>query len=68
MTPDSSRFWDKVKYKVGSLKNSFDKQPIRDWLTESGWVTARPSYDSVIEQHPQPLSQAYERITAKAFS
>ena len=32
LTPDSSRFWEKNNYAVGSSPFSFDKQFIRDWL------------------------------------
>lgn len=37
LTPDSSRFWDAGKYKVGCSPASFDKQYVRDWLEGSGW-------------------------------
>ncbi len=33
LTPDSSRFWDAKLYKVGQSQPSYDKQPVRDWLT-----------------------------------
>ena len=37
LTPDSSRIWDTKLYKVGESQPSYDKQPVRDWLTQSGW-------------------------------
>ena len=37
LTPDSSRFWPADRYKPGGPQESFDKQPIRDWLVSSGW-------------------------------
>ncbi len=37
LTPDSSRFWDAAKYKVGTSPESFDKQYVRNWLEASGW-------------------------------
>ncbi|MDR1483313.1 MAG: phosphoribosylaminoimidazolesuccinocarboxamide synthase [Planctomycetaceae bacterium] len=37
LTPDSSRFWQVDNYKAGKSQPSFDKQFVRDWLTESGW-------------------------------
>jgi len=37
LTPDSSRFWPADRYKPGGPQPSFDKQPIRDWLANSGW-------------------------------
>ncbi|KIW94957.1 phosphoribosylaminoimidazolesuccinocarboxamide synthase [Cladophialophora bantiana CBS 173.52] len=36
LTPDSSRFWSKSAYKLGQSQESFDKQPLRDWLTDNG--------------------------------
>ena len=33
LTPDSSRFWPKSKYKPGASQPSFDKQFVRDYLT-----------------------------------
>ncbi|NLC92714.1 MAG: phosphoribosylaminoimidazolesuccinocarboxamide synthase [Treponema sp.] len=35
LTPDSSRFWDLSKYKVGTSPASYDKQFIRDWLKDN---------------------------------
>ncbi len=37
LTPDSSRFWPASKYEPGQSQESFDKQPVRDWLSKSGW-------------------------------
>ena len=45
LTPDSSRFWDAAAWQPGRSLPSFDKQYVRDWLTEnSGWdrVSAPP--------------------------
>ena len=33
LTPDSSRFWPAAEYTPGKSQPSFDKQPLRDWLT-----------------------------------
>ena len=33
LTPDSSRFWPKSKYRPGGSQPSFDKQFVRDYLT-----------------------------------
>ncbi len=32
LTPDSSRFWPLDDYQPGVTQQSFDKQPLRDWL------------------------------------
>lgn len=37
LTPDSSRYWPKEGYAPGKGQPSFDKQFLRDWLTESGF-------------------------------
>ncbi|WP_319759976.1 phosphoribosylaminoimidazolesuccinocarboxamide synthase [Maridesulfovibrio sp.] len=34
LTPDSSRFWPMNGYEAGKSQPSFDKQFLRDWLTE----------------------------------
>jgi len=36
LTPDSSRFWSLNDYTPGVSQKSFDKQYLRDWLTEQG--------------------------------
>ena len=36
LTPDSSRFWPAASYKIGQAQESFDKQYLRDWLTNKG--------------------------------
>jgi len=43
LTPDSSRFWPADKYEVGSAQKSYDKQIVRDYLTESGWDKEPPA-------------------------
>ncbi|GMM35755.1 phosphoribosylaminoimidazolesuccinocarboxamide synthase [Saccharomycopsis crataegensis] len=34
LTPDSSRFWSADTYKLGQGQDSFDKQFLRNWLTD----------------------------------
>lgn len=34
LTSDSSRYWDAAAYAAGDRGQSFDKQPVRDWLSE----------------------------------
>lgn len=68
LTPDSSRFWDRESYKVGQPQDSFDKQPVRDWLTHSGWNKEPPAPmlpPEVIEQTSRRYQQAHERLTGK---
>lgn len=35
--PDEYRLWPKETYQVGKTQESFDKQILRDWLTENGY-------------------------------
>jgi phosphoribosylaminoimidazole-succinocarboxamide synthase len=70
LTPDSSRFWDKNTYEPGRPQDSFDKQPIRDWLTKSGWDKNPPGPalpDEVIQLASNRYRQAYENITGMAL-
>ena len=68
LTPDSSRFWDVKLYKVGQSQPSYDKEPVRDWLTKSGWNKAPPAPmlpDEVIESTSRIYRTAYERLAGK---
>ena len=71
LTPDSSRFWDVDTWEPGTTPPSFDKQPLRDWLEESGWDKSPPPpflpY-GVVRQTQDRYLAAYERITGKPFS
>jgi len=68
LTPDSSRIWDVELYKVGQSQPSYDKQPVRDWLTASGWNKEPPAPKlppDVVESTSKRYEQAYERLTGK---
>jgi len=68
LTPDSSRIWDIALYKVGQSQPSYDKQPVRDWLIESGWNKEPPTPilpPEVIAATTRRYEQAYERLTGK---
>jgi len=70
LTPDSSRFWDASKYKVGQSQPSFDKQPVRDWLVASGWNKEPPAPilpSEIIAATTKRYREAYERLTGKAL-
>lgn len=41
-TPDSSRFWEKSKYKPGQDQPSYDKQFVRNYLLSTGWDRNSP--------------------------
>jgi len=66
LTPDSSRFWDSAQYVVGSSPPSFDKQPVRDWLTDSGWNKEPPAPRlpaDVVRATSKRYREAYRRLT-----
>jgi len=43
LTPDSSRFWPKDKYRPGGAQESFDKQYVRDYLESIHWNKQPPA-------------------------
>ena len=68
ITPDSSRFWDKELYSPGKSQPSFDKQYVRDWLTESGWDREPPGPelpDEVVNETSQLYIDYSPWITIK---
>jgi len=68
LTPDSSRFWDVDLYRVGQSHPSLDKQPVRDWLVESGWDKEPPAPvlpPEVITATTDRYQRAYERLTGE---
>ena len=68
LTPDSSRIWVAELYKVGESQPSYDKQPVRDWLIQSGWNKEPPAPmlpPEVIEATTKRYQQAYERLTGE---
>ena len=42
LTPDSSRFWDAADWSPGEFPPAFDKQHLRQWLTDIGWDREPP--------------------------
>jgi phosphoribosylaminoimidazole-succinocarboxamide synthase len=66
LTPDSSRFWDLAAYKAGGPQPSFDKQYVRDWLSQSGWnrrPPAPPLPDDVVAGTSARYAEAFRRLT-----
>lgn len=67
LTPDSSRFWPADQYAVGSNPPSFDKQFVRDWLTQSGWNKKAPGPElppEVVAQTAAKYDEALRRLIA----
>jgi phosphoribosylaminoimidazole-succinocarboxamide synthase len=70
LTPDSSRFWDVARYQPGSAQASYDKQPIRDYLSGFGWHGEEPAPslpDEVIAATVERYHTAYRLLTGKSL-
>jgi len=71
LTPDSSRFWDASQYQAGHPQASYDKQPVRDWLTAAGWNREPPAPSlpsDVIGATTDRYVQAYEKLTDRKLA
>jgi phosphoribosylaminoimidazole-succinocarboxamide synthase len=71
LTPDSSRFWDAAKHKLGQPQDSLDKQPVRDWLLANGWNKEPPAPvlpRDVIVVTAQRYIMAYEKLTDRKLA
>jgi len=71
LTPDSSRIWDTKLYTVGQAQPSYDKQPVRDWLVQSGWNKEPPTPmlpPEVIASTTERYEQAYRKLTGRELS
>jgi phosphoribosylaminoimidazole-succinocarboxamide synthase len=68
-TPDSSRYWETATYRVGISPDSYDKQFIRDWLSDhSGWdkKSDPPKLPpDIVDQTRQRYLTAYQRLVGK---
>ena len=71
LTSDSSRFWPADRYAPGSTPPSYDKQPVRDWLENTGWDKTPPPPTlpvEVVEATSTRYTSAYEMITGLKLS
>ncbi len=65
-TPDSSRFWERDKYRPGTSQDSLDKQYIRDYLISTNWDrnSQPPSLpDDVVQMTVSKYRQIYKILT-----
>ena len=70
LTPDSSRFWPQELYQPGQGQPSFDKQFVRDWLSDTGWNKEPPAPElpaDIVEKTIDRYSQALERQTGQSI-
>jgi phosphoribosylaminoimidazole-succinocarboxamide synthase len=66
MTPDSSRFWPQNEYRPGTSPPSFDKQYVRDYLTQIGWNKEPPAPElpaEVVRKTSEKYLEALRRLT-----
>ncbi len=71
LTPDSSRFWPADQYEPGHGQPSFDKQFVRDWLSETGWdKNSEPPAlpEDVIAKTREKYIEAFEQLTSQQFA
>lgn len=71
MTPDSSRFWPADQYAPGHGQPSFDKQFVRDWLSNCGWDKNSPPPElpaDIVAGTRGKYVEACERITGAKFA
>ena len=78
--PDEFRLWPKDSYEVGKTQETYDKQLLRDWLTEHGY---QKEFDDVRANDDEPVAPsipaelitkmtdryviAYERMTGRTL-
>jgi phosphoribosylaminoimidazole-succinocarboxamide synthase len=71
LTPDSSRFWPADEWVLGKTPPSFDKQPVRDFLSTLDWDKTPPPPplgEKVVAETSARYVEAYERITGRSFA
>jgi len=68
LTPDSSRFWPADQHRTGQVQPSFDKQYVRDYLTEIGWDRTPPAPElppGVAAKTGEKYREAFHRLTGR---
>ena len=70
LTPDSSRFWPANQYTPGQNQPSFDKQFVREWLSETDWdKNSQPPElpAEIVEKTRAKYIDAFEMLTGDSF-
>ena len=78
--PDEYRLWPKDSYQIGKTQEAYDKQILRDWLTEHGY---QKQFDEARDTGNEPIApeipqeiiqkmtdryvQAYEKLTGQSL-
>jgi phosphoribosylaminoimidazole-succinocarboxamide synthase len=70
LTPDSSRFWPADRYQPGRSQASFDKQPLRDYLSRlreqgqwNGEAPPPPLPAHVVDETSRRYLEAFRLLT-----
>ncbi|KAI1405109.1 phosphoribosylaminoimidazole-succinocarboxamide synthase [Hypoxylon fuscum] len=69
LTSDSSRMWPKDKYEPGRDQESFDKQFLRNWLTENG-LKGKEGVEvpeDVLRATSDRYKEVFQRLTGKTL-
>ncbi|KAH6640163.1 hypothetical protein F5144DRAFT_639574 [Chaetomium tenue] len=69
LTPDSSRFWSKADYETGRDQDSFDKQVLRNWLTDNG-LKGKPDVEmppEVVEKTKGRYTEVFKLMTGESL-
>ncbi|KOS22907.1 Phosphoribosylaminoimidazole-succinocarboxamide synthase [Escovopsis weberi] len=69
LTPDSSRFWPADAYEVGRDQDSFDKQFLRNWLTENGLKGKEGVVipDDIVTKTAEKYREVFSRLTGRTL-
>ena len=70
LTPDSSRFWPRDQYQVGTSPVSLDKQFVRDYLETLDWDKVAPGpdiHDDVVAKTQAKYLEAYTKLSGKTL-
>jgi phosphoribosylaminoimidazole-succinocarboxamide synthase len=71
LTPDSSRYWEAVKWTPGRAQQSYDKQPVRDWLETTGWNKKPPAPEmppEAIAATAKRYREIFERLSGEKLA
>jgi phosphoribosylaminoimidazole-succinocarboxamide synthase len=71
LTPDSSRFWPADSYQPGQGQPSFDKQFVRDWLTQTGWDKNSPPPElpnEIVKKTQEKYLEVFQILTDRSLN
>ena len=63
--PDEYRLWLKDDYSVGKIQEAYDKQLLRDWLTDNGF---KKKFDDARASGKEPISPSIPKELVKKMT